>query len=126
VAKMVCNMPTTRTLLDRLETDSALRRICGWERKNVGTAGAGVFGALIERGNEVPTTVKRLEEAFFSHYVPNDAGGQTTGCRKLCRGGRYGRIGDGIDNSMATARNLQRDGCAVFGVVGRQDDSGQS
>jgi len=27
-------MPTTRALLDRLETDSALRRICGLERKN--------------------------------------------------------------------------------------------
>jgi hypothetical protein len=25
-------MPTTRTLLDRLKTDIALRRICGWER----------------------------------------------------------------------------------------------
>jgi hypothetical protein len=34
VAKTVYNMPTTRGLLDRLETDSALRRICGWERKN--------------------------------------------------------------------------------------------
>jgi len=34
VAKMIYNMPTTRALLDRLETDSALRRICGWERKN--------------------------------------------------------------------------------------------
>ena len=34
VAKMVYNMPTTRALLDRLETDTALRRICGWERKN--------------------------------------------------------------------------------------------
>jgi len=34
VAKTVYNMPTTRALLDRLETDSALRRICGWERKN--------------------------------------------------------------------------------------------
>jgi YgiT-type zinc finger domain-containing protein len=33
-AKMVYNLPTTRALLDRLETDSALRRICGWERKN--------------------------------------------------------------------------------------------
>jgi hypothetical protein len=32
VAKMVYNMPTTRSLLDRLITDSALRRICGWER----------------------------------------------------------------------------------------------
>ncbi len=34
VAKTVYNMPTTRALLDRLETDSALRRICGWERNN--------------------------------------------------------------------------------------------
>ena len=30
VAKTIYNMPTTRALLDRLETDSALRRICGW------------------------------------------------------------------------------------------------
>ena len=34
VAKMVYNLPTTRALLDRLATDSALRRLCGWERKN--------------------------------------------------------------------------------------------
>jgi len=34
VAKMIYNQPTTRALLDRLSTDSALRRICGWERKN--------------------------------------------------------------------------------------------
>ena len=34
VAKTIYNMPTTRALLDRLETDSVLRRICGWECKN--------------------------------------------------------------------------------------------
>lgn len=34
VAKVVYNMPTTGSLLDRLATDSALRRICGWERLN--------------------------------------------------------------------------------------------
>ena len=33
VAKAVYDMPTTRILLDRLATDVALRRICGWERK---------------------------------------------------------------------------------------------
>jgi hypothetical protein len=31
VAKAVYNMPTTRALLDRLESDKKLRRICGWE-----------------------------------------------------------------------------------------------
>lgn len=34
VAKMVYNQTTTRALLDRLAADSALRRICGWERKS--------------------------------------------------------------------------------------------
>ena len=33
VAKAVYDLPTTRMLLDRLDTDVVLRRICGWERK---------------------------------------------------------------------------------------------
>ncbi len=34
LAKAVYDMPTTRVLLDRLDTDVALPRICGWERKS--------------------------------------------------------------------------------------------
>ncbi len=34
VAKMLYNMPTTCVLLDRLESDKKLRRICGWEKKS--------------------------------------------------------------------------------------------
>ena len=34
VAKAVYDMPTTRVLLDRLDTDVAVRRICGWERRS--------------------------------------------------------------------------------------------
>ncbi len=34
VAKAVYDMPTTRVLLDRLDTDVALRRLCGWERRS--------------------------------------------------------------------------------------------
>src|SRR6266404_5653540 len=34
VAKVVYNMATTRQLLERLESDTTLRRLCGWERKN--------------------------------------------------------------------------------------------
>src|SRR6266849_3687215 len=33
VAKAIYDMTTTRALLDRLATDAALRRICGWEKK---------------------------------------------------------------------------------------------
>ena len=31
VAKAVCNMSTTRELLERLASDHSLRRLCGWE-----------------------------------------------------------------------------------------------
>lgn len=34
VAKAVYNMGTTRILLDRLESDIGLRRLCGWEHKH--------------------------------------------------------------------------------------------
>ena len=34
VAKAVYNSSTTRELLDRLKSDKALRRICGWETGN--------------------------------------------------------------------------------------------
>ena len=33
VAKAVLNLPTTVALLDRLQVDRSLRRICGWERR---------------------------------------------------------------------------------------------
>lgn len=31
IAKAIWNLPTTRALLDRLQSDAALRRMCGWE-----------------------------------------------------------------------------------------------
>ena len=34
VAKAVYDMPTTRVLLERLDTDGALRRLCGWEKRS--------------------------------------------------------------------------------------------
>ncbi len=33
VAKMIFTMPTTRVLIDRLQSDRKLRRICGWDGK---------------------------------------------------------------------------------------------
>ena len=33
IAKAVYNLPTTRLLLDLLEGDVRLRRLCGWERR---------------------------------------------------------------------------------------------
>jgi len=34
VTKVVFNMPTTRALIERVESDISLRRICGWERRS--------------------------------------------------------------------------------------------
>ncbi|MDM8566514.1 hypothetical protein QUF74_12795 [Candidatus Halobeggiatoa sp. HSG11] len=35
IAKAIYDMSTTRILLDRLECDIALRRICGWEKNQI-------------------------------------------------------------------------------------------
>jgi hypothetical protein len=32
VAKAVLNLPTTRMLIERVEADKTLRRLCGWSR----------------------------------------------------------------------------------------------
>ena len=34
IAKAIWNMPTTRDLIDRLEADPTLRRLCGWPRRS--------------------------------------------------------------------------------------------
>ena len=34
VAKAVLNLPTTAALIERLQSDKTLRRLCGWERMN--------------------------------------------------------------------------------------------
>ena len=46
VAKAVYDMPTTRVLLDRLVTDVALRRICGWEREERSAERVGLLARL--------------------------------------------------------------------------------
>jgi Transposase DDE domain/Transposase domain (DUF772) len=63
VAKMVYNKATTRALLDRLASDSALRRICGWERKSDVPAEWDFSRAFAEFSNtQLPG---RVHEAFI-------------------------------------------------------------
>ncbi len=63
VAKAVYNMPTTRVLLDRLDSDKQLRRICGWEKKQEiphESAFSRAFAEFAE--TELPT---RIHEALI-------------------------------------------------------------
>ena len=32
IAKSIFNLPTTRALIERIQSDASVRRICGWER----------------------------------------------------------------------------------------------
>jgi hypothetical protein len=48
VVKAVYNMPTTRALLDRLESDKKLRRICGWEHQGEIPSGSTFSRAFTE------------------------------------------------------------------------------
>jgi transposase len=52
MAKAVYNMPTTEMLLDRLQTDIQLRRICGWEKMREVPSRATFSRAFAEFSNE--------------------------------------------------------------------------
>ena len=55
VAKVLYNMPTTRVLLDRLESDEKVRRICGWERKSDSPSESTFSRAFAEFAEEAVT-----------------------------------------------------------------------
>ena len=56
VAKAVLTIPTTSALIERLQIDRALRRICGWERRS-----------------EVPSEAT-FSRAFAEFAAPRSAG----------------------------------------------------
>ncbi len=88
VAKMVYNMATTRLLLDRLESDPTIRRLCGWERKEdvpsestfsrafdefaQSRLAERVHEALIEQhlGDQIVGHISRDSTAIFSREKP--------------------------------------------------------
>ena len=73
VAKAVYDMPTTRVLLDRLDTDVALRRICGWERKSE-MPSESVFSRAFAEFSDTQLP-QRVHEALNPQHPPRPAGG---------------------------------------------------
>lgn len=64
VAKAVFGLTSTRQLLERLEVDGTLRRLCGWERANAVPSEATFSRAFAEfAASELPT---RLHEALIA------------------------------------------------------------
>lgn len=63
VAKAIYNMPTTRALLDRLECDIKLRRICGWEKQQ-DVPSESVFSRAFSEFS-VSRLVERVHEALI-------------------------------------------------------------
>lgn len=63
VAKAVFNLPTTRTLIERLQGDGTLRRLCGWSRLGAVPSEATFSRAFAEfAASELPS---RLHEALI-------------------------------------------------------------
>ena len=70
VAKAVYNMPTTRMLIERLESDIKIRRICGWERKS-DIPGESTFSrAFAEFSNNHLT--ERVQKALITDCYKDD------------------------------------------------------
>ena len=90
------SLPTTRVLLDRLDTDVVLRRICGWERKGVFS-----FASRSSRGPRWPSSSRETQwPTSRSRWVftisadrenpPRPARGPTA-CRRTRRRSRLAR-----------------------------------
>ncbi len=79
ITKMVYNMDTTRILLDRLQSDPTIRRLCGWERRKEVPSEATFSRAFAEFAqNRLPERVhqalieKHLGEQLVGH-ISRDA-----------------------------------------------------
>ena len=67
VAKTVLNLPTTRALIDQLESSASLRRLCGWERPWQIPDESTFSRAIAEfAAGELP---QRVHEAMIENYV---------------------------------------------------------
>jgi len=76
VAKMVYNLPTTRALLDRLQTDISLRRICGWEQKS-DIPGEWTFSRAFAEFSESKLP-ERVHESFIKNHYQDEIVGHNS------------------------------------------------
>jgi hypothetical protein len=70
VAKAFYNIPTTGALLERLRVDKALRRLCGWERKNQLPSESTFSRAFDEFAGS--GLADRVHESLVKEYVGDD------------------------------------------------------
>jgi len=79
VAKAIFNMPTTRILLDRLNSDIIFRRLCGWESKNEIPDEATFSRAFAEFSKSGlaqivhDTLIKKVFKNNIAHHVSRDS-----------------------------------------------------
>jgi hypothetical protein len=73
VAKAVLTIPTTSALIERLQIDRALRRICGWERRSDVPSEATFSRAFAE------FAAQRLPERVHEHLVRQQLRGHVIG-----------------------------------------------
>jgi len=73
VAKAIYNMPTTEYLLDRLDSDKRLRRICGWEKRSDVPSSATFSRAFAEFSNS------KLAEIVHAEIIDRQMGEQLIG-----------------------------------------------
>ena len=68
-AKAVYNMPTIEYLLDRLESDIKLRRICGWQRKSDVPSSSTFSRALAEFAKSLPDWKSRVAASHWRRWL---------------------------------------------------------
>ena len=85
VAKAVLNLPTTAALLERLQIDRALRRVCGWERRSERPRSEATFSrAFAEFATR--NLPERVHEQLIRHHLASAPapGGSRRSPRRGC------------------------------------------
>jgi hypothetical protein len=67
LAKQIFNLPTTRSLIDRLHCDEILRRLCGFERKKEIPSEA-TFSRVFKEFSDLDITRKLLDLLIIKHH----------------------------------------------------------
>ena len=67
LAKHTFNLPTTRALIERLQHDASLRRLCNWERKSHIPSEA-TFSRAFQEFTELNLTARLLDALVIKHH----------------------------------------------------------
>ena len=108
IAKAVFDIPTTRALIERLEVDKTLRRLCGWSHRGEIPSEATFSRAFAEFSQSALSA--RLHEALIEKTLGTTWSGMSRATRRRSRRARSRRPSPGSRSASAATHARARSG----------------